>query len=259
MTLVNPSRCVFSTLATLAFAFAQSAGAATYLIDFGPNDVTNGNITSSPQGAVYWNNMTNPANGQSSAPLVSISNVPSLLGISVITADWQTNGILNGGLLNPNPALLGNLAVATATQDYFFLNSATAVPKLRISGLNPAITYNLSMFATRNSVDFRSSIYSVTDINGLHTVTLQTSGTGANSGTNALNLSGNDDTIVSLNGLVPSASGTLDFSLEAGSKVSGSTFAYIGALQITEAPEPSSILLSGMGALAALSIRRRNA
>src|SRR5690606_7846137 len=71
---------------------------------------------------------------------------------------------------------------------------------------------------------------SVTDVNALHAVTLQTSGPGAGS---AARPYGNDDTIVTLNGLVPNPSGELDLVV---SEVNG-LFAYLGVLQIALADD----------------------
>ena len=91
----------------------------------------------------------------------------------------------------------------------------------------------------------------MTDVNGLHTATLQTSGTGAGS---AANPTGNDDDLASLAGLVPSAAGELTLSLAR----SAGDFGYIGGLQITSnvVPEPASLGLLGLGGLALLRRRR---
>ena len=88
------------------------------------------------------------------------------------------------------------------------------------------------MFACRNSPDTRTTGYSVSDVNGLHSVNLQTTGTGAGS----TNLPfGNDDTIVSLNGLVPDASGQLDLAVA----VVNGDFAYLAVLQVVPVPVSS--------------------
>ena len=84
------------------------------------------------------------------------------------------------------------------------------------------------MFGTRNTDvnTTRTTEYVVTDINGSHVVDLQTSGSGAGSTNTPY---GNDDTIVSLNELMPDEAGNLDLSVYETSY----GFAYIGILQIT--------------------------
>lgn len=135
-------------------------------IDFGPNDVANGVITPSPDvNGNYWNNMVSTANGSTIAALVTSDNQPTAISLKLTSGSWAANGFQNGGLLNPDPALLGEFATATATEDYFYINqnfgSANAKQTLQISGLNPNLAYNLSMFGTRNTPGTRTTTYSV--------------------------------------------------------------------------------------------------
>ncbi|HEX7653646.1 MAG TPA: hypothetical protein VF607_09075, partial [Verrucomicrobiae bacterium] len=210
------------------------------LMDFGRHDGgVNGAVTPSPDAyGQYWNSMgpstTAVAVNTLATNLVNVTNGPTTVAIKVLSTTFQCNGIQNGGLTTPDPAWLGSLAIATATEDYFFLNNGSAGVSgtLRIAGLNPAKKYKFSMFATRNTdaSTIRTTKYSVTDSNGLHSVTLQTSGPGAGS---AARPYGNDDTIPVLNGLVPDASGNLDLVV---SEVAG-LFAYLGLLEISQADD----------------------
>jgi hypothetical protein len=172
------------------------------------------------------------AQNSSITNLVNATNGPTTFAVRVLSTTFQCNGILNGGLTDPDVSLLGNFAVGTATEDYFFVNGSGATGTLRISGLDPAKKYDFSMFATRNTDagTTRTTEYSVSDVNGLHTLDLQTSGPGAGS---AARPYGNNDTIVSLNGLVPNASGELDLAV---TEKNGS-FAYLGVLQISLADD----------------------
>lgn len=204
------------------------------LIDLGRHDGgVNGDITSSPDlNGLHWNNIgpSSQAVPQnlSITNLVNVTNGSVPVSLTVLSTTVQCNGSQNGGLTTPDPFLLGNFAVRTATEDYFFVQGTGATGTLRLSGLNPALKYNFRLFATRNtsSTDTRTTRYSVTDVNGLHAITLQTSGPGA--GSAALPY-GNDDTIVSLLGLTPNASGQLDLVV---TEVNGG-FAYLGILEIT--------------------------
>jgi hypothetical protein len=260
--LPKPSRTLALTLfVTASFTVIDSGSAQSYLIDFGRNDSgVNGQPTASPDvNGNYWNNMGLSSDAQplnyGIENLVSTTGDLSTITLTTITSTWRANGILNGGLPNPNPALLGDFAVGTATEDYFYIQDFNdghgATATLQIGGLNPLLTYDLSMFGTRNTTQIRGTQYLVTDINGNHSVTLQTSGAG--SGSDAYP-NGNDDTIVSLTGLVPDASGNLN--LIASETVSG-TYAYLGILEITAVPEPGTIALAGVGVVMLFFARRR--
>ena len=279
-----PRLLALTTAALLGFAAAGSAAAQTVLVDFGPNDTTNGQTT--PAGTAantpgqastgqYWNNFTNTGaannvpNGSSLLNLVSSTNTATPIGITTVNGagaggaytGFQSNGYQNGGLTNPNAALLGNFALGTVTGDYFFVatntGGAVATGTLRLSGLDVTRTYNFTLFGTRTTANLRSTTYSVTDATGVaKTFTLQTSGPNAGS---AANPTGNDNKFAVLNGLVPNANGTLDLVLSAGVNTTAEGFAYIGGMQIVTVPEPSTwATLAVMGAgLLVVAQRRR--
>ncbi len=137
MTPLNPCCRVASVLATFAFAFTDSASAASILIDFGRNDGAvavgsqDGLPTANPNSSgKTYNNYTSGfdvTNGSSVLDLLDTTGAGTTVDVSVIAGNVDANGIRNGGLLNPNAALLGDFAVGTATQDYFFVNGGTAV------------------------------------------------------------------------------------------------------------------------------------
>ena len=251
-----------------AISIAGNASAATFLIDFGLNNAQ-GSTTSSPDtNGNTWNNIySNAAAGNNTggtgtstglSNLVSTANSGSSISLALIngTGAWSVSGGTGfGGLMNPSAALLGDFAVATATQDYFF-TSGGGTASILISGLDQSMTYDFSFFATRNTTETRTTLYTITDNIGIHTVTLQTSGAGI--GTNSAEYptgqpNGNDDEIVSLTGMVPNSSGELNFML---SNVNGG-FSYIGAMEITSVPEPTAALLGGLAAFGFAFTRRR--
>ena len=204
---------------------------SSLLIDFSRDDGIQGHDTTSPDvNGNYWNNMATTTGlapqGLSISDLVTVDNVPTSIGLTLTSDGWNNNGKNNGGLLVSHYDLLGDFAIDTATEDYFFVNGTLG--SMRVSGLDPAKKYNLSMFGTRNTDvnTTRTTEYVVTDINGPHVVDLQTSGSGAGSTNTPY---GNDDTIVSLNELVPDEAGNLDLSVYETSY----GFAYISILQIT--------------------------
>ncbi|MCA9234406.1 MAG: PEP-CTERM sorting domain-containing protein [Planctomycetales bacterium] len=265
-----------TTISTSLFFLAllgicMPASAARYLVDFGRNDVATGGgqgaITASPDSnGNYWNNFNKEAfnsdTGNLDVPdnaaisgLIDDANGASGIGIQLLDStgnnEWEANGALNGGLLGPDSNLLGELAIETATRDYFFTTQPSA--SFVLNGLNPLATYDLEFFATRDTGGYRATQYRATDANGaMLSAILQTSGGGAGS---AAHPNGNDDDTVALLGLVPDGSNsiTIDMLTNAGG------FSYVGIMSITEntVPEPASLALLGLGGLAFAAVRRR--
>jgi uncharacterized protein YjdB len=189
-------------------------------IDFGPNDVTNGNITLSPDvNGNYWNNAMNEVSGTTTA---LVDNTNAATGFSlVIGAGMSKNGILNGGLLAPNMSYLGDFAIATATQDYFF----GSVGSLKLTGLNPARGYKFKIFGSRDNTEVRTSQFVFTGKNTM-TGTLQTSGT--NVGGTGINR--NVSNILSSDVITPSDNGEVTIAV---TKTAG-TFFHINVMKIEE-------------------------
>ncbi len=199
-------------------------------VDFGRHDGNNGNPTASPDGSGnYWNSF-GIADGSSISGLVTTANQPTSLGITLTSGGWDANGVHNGGLLAPSAALLGEFAVATATQDYFFTQGGTgASATLRIGGLDPGRLYSMRFFGTRNETQVRRSTYTVTAGSGVFAGTLQTSGPGiGNDGGNTYN--GNNRSTVALGGIQAGPSGEVTLQLS----VAEGGFAYLGILEIVE-------------------------
>ncbi|WP_439129050.1 Ig-like domain-containing protein [Polaribacter sp.] len=194
----------------------------TLFVDFGPNDTTNGNVTSNPDSnGNYWNNPIDPkAETASTLALVENNNTNTNYTLNVNT-DMFTNGIQNGGLINPEVSLLGEFAINTATQDYFTSNGDLG--ELTISNLNPNYGYKFSMFASRTGSATRSTKYTLTGSN-------TTSGTLATTGTGIGNNSydGNNDTIYTSDYVFPDNSGNIKINI---SKAAGA-FCYINAMKI---------------------------
>ncbi|SDG61820.1 RICIN domain-containing protein [Chitinophaga filiformis] len=202
----------------------------TFYIDFGPNDVTNGNITISPDvNGNYWNNVTNTSTTAPSVYLLTSRNASSGAFIN-ITSGFSSNGINNGGLLAPNAALLKDFAINTATQDYFHTDNTAA---FIIKGLDVSKGYVFYFFATRNDPEVRKSNYTLTG-KTTYTATLQTSG--PNLGGTGYN--GNNSTIVATGTIAPDAKGQIAITV----KRELGSFGYIGALKMEEVRLPVTAL-----------------
>ncbi len=219
--------CLFSVF--LLSALEAQEPLQSFLIDFGPDDGVNGNATESPDRlARAWNNVPTSAQG-SSIDLTNDLGEESAYSLTLVST-FSTNGINHGGLLAPDEALLGELAIATVTQDYFFTTGSSS---FSISGLDPTRSYRLLFFATRENTQTRITNYTVESAQS-QSYSLQTSGLDIGSG----GYDGNNDTVLASDVLTARADGslTITVSREAGD------FAYIGAL-ILEEYEAADIVL----------------
>lgn len=228
------------------------------LIDFGPSTVPgDGSPMVSPDSnGFYWNNaILNMRRGGGDQPpnvvnMVTDANIATGIGIT-FSDNWQMNGNSAGGLMSPNPALLGDLAQLNATRDYIFLNSSDSGSSawMTFTGLNPALTYDFQIFATREHTETRTTRYTVEDANGTYEQLLQTSGAGIGAG----NYNGNNNKFAVFTGLVPNEAGEIKLTLSA----AASPFAYIGAMSITAVPEPHEVGLAlALGCFVLILARR---
>ncbi len=235
--LIMNKMCLLSIALLTCFAAhsvkAEFLCGSRILMDFGPADAINGHATASPDvNGNYWNNW-HPYNGNNPIPngetfpgvIIDTNNTSTGVGF-IMTNSFDSNGIRNGGLLAPDSSLLGDFAIATATEDYWFESVGGAA--LKLTGLNPSLTYDLTMFGTRESTSTRITRYTAIGSNGTKSVDLITSGTAIGTG----GYNGNNDTTVSLTGIVPTSTGdiVLDVAIVEGG------FAYLGALEVQAKP-----------------------
>ncbi|MBA4317421.1 MAG: starch-binding protein [Flavobacterium sp.] len=222
--------CLFFGLTQLD---AQTLEQSMY-VDFGPTGGTNGAITPSPDANQhYWNNPTSGTLGSVTA-LVNANNAATGYNMTV-TDNFVVNTGINYGPTAPTQANLGDLAVGTATQDYFYLETGGSVNptgQLTISNLNPAKAYKFYVFASRPTTSTRISNFVFTGASSF-TGQVQTS-----NGT-----TGNITTILNTSLLYPNASGEITINL---SIVSGS-FAYINAMKMEEYLFSTAIDVTALG------------
>jgi autotransporter-associated beta strand protein len=211
----------------------------TILVDFGPNDGTNGSVTSSPDFmGQHWNNLVSAGGGVaipalSLTNLVTTTNAATTIGLNSSASGWAANGFLNGGLMSPSQALLGNFAAANATGDYFLTSTSAS---LTLTNLDSTALYRLRFFGTRNITETRVSRYAATGGNGTLSSDLTTSGTGIGSG----GYNGNNNTIATVNGVAPNPSNQIQVVV---SRVTGS-FAHLGIMEIMPNHPPQAQALS---------------
>lgn len=235
------------------------------LFDFGPVDTNNGRTTSSPDPAgLFWNNWRGISGGATINAGEHFGNLVNTLGDRTgvdltLTAGFMANGRLHGGLLSADPSLLGDLGVATATEDFFFSTGDglqgggddDTAGGFMLDGLDPGLLYEFKFFGSRNTAQERVTEYRVTGAND-QSERLTTSGT--DTGANGI-YDGNDSRVAVVADVIPDAYGQVFVDL---TLISGD-FAYINAMQVTATgvvPEPSSALGAAIGAAAAGVLRR---
>ena len=226
-------------LPALAEVVSVSAGAAgnpdhpdagaRILVDLGPSNPEDGDHTASPDASgLTWNNWQAVDGGAQILAGEAVWNLQTTDGTAsgislVIGGGFLSNGLLNGGLQAPDSALLGDLAVADATEDFFYTDGPDSPGALTLTGLDPSRTYRLRLLGSRDwGSEDRVTRYTVT---GAATVeaTQQTSGAGLSG-----SYDGNTDELTTLAGLVPDPWGRLhlDVAIEAGS------YAYLNLLEL---------------------------
>ncbi|MEO0631450.1 MAG: immunoglobulin domain-containing protein [Planctomycetota bacterium] len=186
---------------TIVCAAAMTASAAahaqTFLIDMGPSS----NPTASPDAdGNQWNSFApgqffrlRDTTGATSAGATGVG-----IGFGATTPVGQ--GPATGeGLASPDPALLGDLAVQTATEDFVFRSDdgLGALENLRFefSNLDQSLVYTVRVFASRVAGDTRETEYTVTGGNGSQSASLLTSN--------------NTQDIAIIGGITPTAAGVI--------------------------------------------------
>lgn len=206
----------------------------TLYFDFGSKTDAQGTITGSPDSNNhYWNNITNNTSGNKYAaagtvysPLINSDNLQTAYDLT-LDVRFSTNGKGGGGgLLAPQKDLLGDLAIVSATEDYFFTESDENENRsFTFSGLNKEKGYKFYIFGSRGTTDTRIVNYIMTGANE-YTGELQTSG--KDFGGNGINQNIKD--ICESELIYPDADGKIKFTL---AKKQGS-YAALNAMKIEE-------------------------
>tara|TARA_B100000809_G_scaffold266423_1_gene329079 strand:- start:988 stop:1671 length:684 start_codon:yes stop_codon:yes gene_type:complete len=201
----------------------NSSAQEIILIDFGPNDVVNGNVTNVIDvNGDYWNNMTDSKSG-SQIVLSDISNNSEGATLK-LNISMGKNGINNGGLLEPSEEHLGKIAIATATQDYFYINGDSHA-SISLVGLDVNKEYRFSIFGSRNTQLARESFYAIRGEN-ISSGILQTSGIPPNNESDLYH--GNDTSVFTSQYVNPLKDGTIDVQV----RIEKGGFAYMNAMKI---------------------------
>ena len=147
--------------------FAETVTRSFYF-DFGMDGGTRGTVTTSPDAnGHYWNNIGNQSVTENKPSLdyvyslVDAANGATSVKVQLTGTKFTANGMSGGGgLLSPDAELLGDLAIATATEDYLFASNGEHCSMV-ISGLDKAKGYQFKIFGSRIATDARISDYTL--------------------------------------------------------------------------------------------------
>lgn len=213
----------------------------TFYVDFGQDASTWGDKTIGVDAnGNIWNNVVAPAGAPSSLAagytldFVNSQGETTPVSIELINK-ISSNGKPNCGLPDPDATLLGDIAVGTATNDYFFIDDGIGNQGwFRFKGLDTQKAYKFYVFGTRQTNDVRGGTFYIHGQNQFNDF-LQTSGAGI--GTNITNT--NDNTIITSTPIVPNIDGTIDFEFFIASQPS--KFVYVNAMKIEEVAVPEAL------------------
>ncbi|NND66623.1 MAG: hypothetical protein HKN19_03450 [Halioglobus sp.] len=228
-----------ATVDRYAASFDALAPGTRILVDFGPTEDGIGGPTDSPdlQGQ-HWNSWPAIAanrimnSGEHLGLLVDTTGQPTFLRLVLAGSSHFARGVPDGGLLQPDPELLGALAAEQATQDYFYtIESGTVVASrgaLTFERLATAATYTLRLFASRADAAPASTRYTVTGGGVAQSAALQVSGAGISADGEG---DGNDDEVLVFSGLRPDSTGRLHLDFSPATTESGG-IAVLSALEL---------------------------
>jgi len=206
--------------------------AGTYLrVDLGPFNPEDGRLApASDRFDIRWNAWPDARGGDQVLAGEALRGLVSTRGDRtqvdlLIAGGFRTNGLRNGGLLAPDFAHLGTLAVPEATEDFFFTGGSDDPAGLTFSGLSPDATHTLRLFASRASGDERRTTRFIVYGGGPSseaTVLTTGPGIGANGG------DANVSELVVFTGLVPDTRGRLHLDV----RIDAGQFAYLNLLEL---------------------------
>lgn len=148
-----------------AIASAQTVD-KTFYIDFGENNVSSrGNLTKGADAnGHYWTNVYSSPSERlypTDWKLISSDNTTTDYVLQVGTY-FHTNGMSGGGgLTSPSSSLLGDLAIATATQDYIHVETTQDYNLLTFTNLDVNKAYRFNLFGSRVVAEERGGYFEV--------------------------------------------------------------------------------------------------
>jgi lysophospholipase L1-like esterase len=228
-------KSIFAFLSVLFLSFHLFGQTLTrkFYIDFGQDNPSEGRrVTGVDAAGNRWNNVVAPNGSPSTLNAGATVQLKSSAGeqtayVLQVARAIRSNGGANGGLATPDTALLGDLAVGYATEDYFFLDGGMGKGLFLFKNLDAEKAYKFYLYGCRAaSGDQRGAIYSLSGKNGSHGSQLNTgTGIGANG------YDGNNDNVWESSPVFPADNG--EIMLELG-RLFSDQMAYLSALKVEE-------------------------
>ena len=224
-------------LLNVVLSVALTAGAQvqerTFYVDFGQNNVSGQGYktTGADKNKHYWNNIFGKGTGApdkaypQTINLLTSDNKQTDLRLQ-LSSRFSTNGYTNGGLQSPSAALLGDLAIESATQDYIFLEGGQDYGVINFKGFDPAKAYRFHFFGSRTATDTRAADFELSGEN-IWKGELVMSGTGI--GNNGYN--GNNNKVLASDYVFPNRDGNIFLTI---SKKSSGIMVYLNCMKIEE-------------------------
>ena len=185
-------------------------------LDVGENNNSRGHKTEgADKNGNHWNNMVSDPSGSDyiipvgrTVNLVNSANENTGYKAEMVTVMYTNGSSAAGGMTDPTDANLGDLAIATATEDYVWI-AVDGKRQMRFKGLDKNSVYKFYIFGSRNINEDRHSVYTLNGLNDWTTV-FQTSGVDIG----GQGVQGNVRNVAVSDYMYPDADGNILFTLE---------------------------------------------
>lgn len=207
------------------------SGDQTYYIDFGEtdNDSRGHQTIGADANGHYWTNAYAMPTERMYPRSFNLTNAQGQLTARTMTIGnyFHTNGMSGGGgLESPSASLLGDLAIATATQDYIHMEGGQDYSVIHFGGLDLSKGYRFYLFGSRVVAEDRAGFFELTGENTWKgEMAMSGSGIGANS------YNGNNNNILTSDIIFPDLAGNIDLTMS--KKYSGG-MVYLNCMKIVE-------------------------
>ncbi len=207
------------------------SGDQTYYIDFGEtdNDSRGHQTLGADANGHYWTNAYAMPTERMYPRSFNLTNSQGQLTARTMTIGnyFHTNGMSGGGgLESPSASLLGDLAIATATQDYIHMEGAQDYSVIHFGGLDKNKGYRFYLFGSRVVAEDRAGYFELTGENcWKDEMAMSGSGIGANA------YNGNNNNILTSDVIFPDRNGNIDLTMS--KKYSGG-MVYLNCMKIEE-------------------------
>lgn len=209
---MNKTLIMALALATSLAVNAQHVS-QTILVDFG--DVKDGRglpTEGADANGNYWTNVKTSGNNYMypgiTFPVINTKNEDTGYDILVNTRFMSNGTSAAGGYLNPDKAVLGDMAIESATYDYIFVENFQDYNFITFRNLDPRKAYRFHTFGSRTDAAARITCYTFRGLNSW-SENHQTSGSGIGTG----GYNGNNNHVGVSDPIFPDENGCITFTM----------------------------------------------